>query len=125
MAKNVILNSVEANAVIDVVKNDLWRVVKSFIYPGYGVLYFLKSLFGLIEVNRELACMSVYPNSGLTFQFVKFFGEDDTPMVVSSLNFPELLSTTTTLVVPDLFFRWRINISAKLLKVTRFTLKIL
>ncbi len=70
---HVTIYSVEANAVIDVVKNDLWRVVKSFIYPGYGVLYFLKSLFGLIEVNRELACMSVYPNSGLTFQFVKFF----------------------------------------------------
>lgn len=47
--------------------------------------------------------------------------EEDTPMVVSPLDLPEPLSTTTTLVVPDLFFRQRINISATVTHHHRFS----
>jgi hypothetical protein len=42
-------------------------------------------------------------------------------MVVSSLNLPFDLSTTTTEVLPDLFFRLRTNIGTQVQKQGRFT----
>ena len=109
MAQNAVPDYSKANSVVYVVEDNLWRVLERPLDARNGISRFLERLSALVKVKCHLTGIFVYPLTRFDLKANNLVGADDTPIVLSSLNLPLLLSAITTLTVPLRFFFLRTN----------------